>query len=141
MVMTTIWLLSVFHMATNEEKSKNKTPGRWMKSGEPITIKGQTFTGGNFYYGGKLSSLDGYGTEASLVDDSLKIENKPSTFEDESLGYWPKFISLTPKGRGAFLSWLSGNRNDPDTPLGYVFIYFYGIERRITVDSIKQDSG
>lgn len=122
----------------DEEKSKNNTPGRWIKSGEPITINGQVFTGGNFFYGGKLSSLDGYGTEASLVDDSLKIESKPSTFEDESLGYWPKFISLTPKGRGAFLSWLSGNRNEPDTPLGYVFIYFYGIERRITVDSIRQ---
>ncbi len=121
-----------------EEKSKNKTPGKWIKSGEAITIKGQKFTGGNFYFGGKLSSLDGYGTEASLVDDSLKIENKPSSFEDDSLGYWPKFISLSPKGRGAFLSWLSGNRSDSETPLGYVFIYFYGIERRITVDSIHQ---
>ncbi len=122
----------------NEEKSKNKTQGKWIKSGESITIKGQTFSSGNFYFGGRLSSLDGYGTEASLVDDSLKIENKPSSFEDESLGYWPKFISLTPKGRGAFLSWLSGNRSAPETPLGYVFIYFYGLERRITVDSIHQ---
>lgn len=122
----------------NETKSKNKTPGRWVKAGEPITIKGQLFTGGNFYYGGILSSLDGNGTEASLVDDSLKIESKPATFIDESLGYWPRFISLTPEGRGAFLSWLSGNRNDPETPMGYVFIYFYGIERRITVDSNRQ---
>jgi tellurite resistance protein len=121
-----------------EEKSKNKTPGKWIKSGESIAIKGQTITGGNFYFGGKLSSFDEYGTEASLVDDSLKIENKPLSYEDESLGYWPKFISLTPKARGAFLSWLSGNRSDPETPLGYVFIYFYGLERRITVDSIKQ---
>ena len=122
----------------DEEKSKNKTQGKWIKSDESITIKGQKFSSGNFYFGGKLSSLDGYGTEASLVDDSLKVENKPSSFEDESLGYWPKFISLTPKGRGAFLSWLSGNRSDPETPLGYVFIYFYGLERRITVDSIHQ---
>ncbi|QLE98447.1 TerB N-terminal domain-containing protein [Neptunomonas phycophila] len=122
-----------------EEKSKNKTPAKWIKPGEPITIKEHTFTGGNFYFGGKLSSLDEYGTEVSLVDDSLKIENKPPSYEDESLGYWPKFISLTPKGRGAFLSWLSGNRSDPETPLGYVFIYFYGIERRITVDSIKHE--
>jgi hypothetical protein len=82
----------------------------------PSTIKGKTFSSGNFYFGGKLSSLDGYETEASLVDDSLKVENKPSSFEDESLGYWPKFISLTPKGRGAFLSWLSSNRSDPETP-------------------------
>lgn len=122
----------------NEAESKNKTPGKWIKSGESIVIKGQTVTSGNFYFGGTLSSLDGYGTEASLVDDSLNIENKPSSFEDESLGYWPKFISLTPNGRGAYLSWLSGNRNDPETPFGYVFIYFYGLERRITIDSIKQ---
>ena len=123
----------------DEEKSKNKTPGKWIKPGESITIKGQAITGGNFYFGGNLSSLDGYGTEASLVDDSLKVENKPSSYEDESLGYWPKFISLTPKGRGAYFSWLSGNRSDPETSLGYVFIYFYGLERRITVDSIKQE--
>ena len=122
----------------NEEKSKNKTPGKWIKSSESITINGQIVSNGNFYFGGKLSSLDGYGTEASLVDDSLNVENKPSSFEDESLGYWPKFISLTPKARGAYLSWLSGNRSDPETPLGYVFIYFYGLERRVTVDSIKQ---
>ena len=122
----------------NEAKSKNKTPGKWIKSGESIVIKGQTVTSGNFYFGGTLSSLDGYGTEASLVDDSLNVESKPSSFEDESLGYWPKFISLTPNGRGAYLSWLSGNRNDPETPFGYVFIYFYGLERRITIDSIEQ---
>jgi tellurite resistance protein len=121
-----------------EEKSKNKTSGKWIKPDESITINGQLFTKGNFYFGGQLNSLDGYGTEASLVDDSLKVEHQLSSYEDESLGYWPKFISLTPKGRGAFLNWLSGNRSDPDTPLGYVFIYFYGIERRITVDSIKQ---
>ncbi|MDO8909503.1 MAG: TerB N-terminal domain-containing protein [Pseudohongiella sp.] len=121
-----------------EEKSKNRTLAKWIKSGESVTIKEQTFTGGNFYLGGKLSSLDGYGTEASLVDDSLRIEKSVSSYEDESLDYWPKFISLTPKARGAYLSWLSGNRSDPETPLGYVFICFYGLERRITVDSVKQ---
>lgn len=128
---------SIFY-GREEEKSKNKTPGKWIKPGESITLNEQTFTSGNFYFGGKLSSLDGYGIEAALVDDSLEIESKPLSYEDESLGYWPKFISLSPKGRGAFFSWLSGNRNDPGTPLGYVFIYFYGLERRITVDSVKQ---
>ena len=123
----------------DEEKSKNREPGKWINPGESVAIQGRKITGGNFYYGGILSSLDGYGTEASLVDNSLKIEEYPSTFEDDSLGYWPKFITLSPEGRGAYLSWLSGDRNDPETPVGYVFIYFYGLERRITVDSIKQE--
>lgn len=122
----------------SEEKSKNKSPGKWIKPGESITIKGQVFSAGNFYFGGQLSSLDGRGTEASLVDESLKIEKRDSSYADESLSYWPKFISLTPKGRGAYLSWLAGSRNDPGTPLGYIFIYFYGLERRVAVDSIDQ---
>ncbi len=132
--------LSTFNISYgyNEEKSKNNTPGKWIKPGQLISIKGHTVSSGNIYFGGRLSSLDGYGTEASLVDDSLKVEDKPNSFEDENLGYWPKYNSLTAKGRGAYLNWLSGTRSDPETPLGYVFIYFYGLERRITVDSINE---
>lgn len=121
----------------SEEKSKNKTPGKWIKSGESITVKGITIARGNVYFGGQLPSLDGYGTEASLIDDSLKIESRPVTYEDDSLSYWPRFISISSGCRGAYLNWLAGNRDDSLAPLGYVFIYFYGLERRIVVDSIQ----
>jgi tellurite resistance protein len=121
-----------------EEKSKNKMPGRWVKPGETLKVNGQETSKGYFYYGGQLKSLDGYGTDASLVDDSLKIEKQQYSYEDESLGYWPKFISLSPKGRGAYLNWLLGDRSDSEIPLGYVFIYFYGLERRVTVDFIEK---
>lgn len=121
----------------DEEKSKNKTPGKWVKPRESCSIKGHKITRGCFYFGGRLPSLDGYGTEVSLVDDSLKTVNQPVTYEDESLGYWPKYISISAKCRGAYLNLLASSRDDPATPLGYVFIYFYGLERRIVVDSIK----
>jgi len=120
-----------------ETKSKNKAAGKWITSEESISVKGHTITKGNFYFGGQLSSLDGYGTEASLVDDSLEVSNLSLTYEDESLGYWPKYISISEGCRGAFLNWLASDRNDPATPLGYVFIYFYGVERRVVVDSIQ----
>lgn len=119
----------------DEEESKNKSIGRWVKPQESIVISGHTITGGNFYFGGQLKSLDGYGMEASLVDCTLKIHTAHDTYEDDTLGYWPKFISLSPKCRGAYLSWLASDRSNINTPLGYVFIYFYGIERRIVVDS------
>lgn len=120
-----------------EEKSKNSAPGKWVKTGEIINVKGLQITGGKFYFGGRLPSLDGYGSEASLVDDSLKTVSQPITYEDESLGYWPKYISISAHCRGAYLNWLASNRDDPETPLGYVFIYFYGLERRIVVDSLQ----
>lgn len=121
----------------NEPKSKNKTPGKWIARGESVDVKGHTISNGNFYFGGQLPSLDNYGAEASLVDGSLKVKDQPNTFEDESLGYWPKYVSLSENCRGAYLSWLASDRNDPATPVGYVFIYFYGLERRIVVDSIQ----
>ena len=123
-----------------EAKSKNKTPGRWVKPGEIIEIKGLTITSGNFYYGGKLKDLGGYSTESSLVDNSLKIKKESIEYEDDTLGYWPKFISLSPKARGAYLNWLASPRDNALTPLGYVFIYFYGLERRILVDAKKKGS-
>ena len=124
-----------------EPKSKNKSAGRWMPANESVTINGDVVTKGNFYFGGKLSSLDGYGTEASLVDNSLAIVKKPVNYEDESLGYWPKYNSISKGCRGAYLSWLASGRDDPQAPTGYVFIYFYGLERRILVDSVKNQVG
>lgn len=124
-----------------EEKSKNKTPGKWISGNESINVKGVQLRG-NFYYGGTLKALDNersyfsnQETEASLVDDSLKITPADFSYTDQSLAYWPKFISLSPKARGAYLNWLASDRNHPDAPIGYVFIYFYGIERRVIHDA------
>ncbi len=123
-----------YHQTT----SKNKTPGRWVPVGESLTIGNIEITGGFFYTGGRLASLSYDGdTEASLVDPSLKIEPKPLDFTDDSLGYWPKFSSISPQCRGAFIQWLASERSAPKTPLGYVFIYFYGLERRALIDGQK----
>lgn len=32
------------------------------------------------------------------------------------------------------MKWLAGGRSDPDIDLGYVFLYFYGLERRSLID-------
>lgn len=56
-------------------------------------------------------------------------------YQDETLGYWPSFNRLSESSRGAYLTWLASERENPNVPLGYVFIYFYGLERRILVDS------
>jgi len=118
----------------NLEKSNNKTFGRWINNNETMTIKNTTINKGFFYYGGVLKSLDGYSSESSLVDDKLKIQNSEMTYSDNSLGYWPQFISISPKCRGAYINWLASDRSDKNTPIGYVFIYFYGIERRVLID-------
>lgn len=118
------------------EKSSNKQKGRWIGESEPLTIIGRNLNKGLFYFGGIMNSLDGYGVEPSLIDEErpaskslMKIGAELHT--DETLGYWPSYSSLSKECRGAYLDWLASDRSDPNTPIGYVFIYFYGFERRI----------
>lgn len=126
----------IIHSSSSQEpeKTTNNKKGRWIQEGEEISVKGRKLTRGFFYFGGVMNSLDGYSIEPSLVDDKRKATNyslDSEIYTDESLGYWPSYASLSKGCRGAYLDWLASDRSNPNTPIGYVFIYFYGFERRI----------
>jgi tellurite resistance protein len=55
--------------------------------------------------------------------------------DGRNIGYWPSYSQINPASRAAFLAWLSCGKKDPKTNIGYVFIYFYGLERRALVDA------
>ncbi|TMP87537.1 ATPase [Pseudoalteromonas ruthenica] len=116
------------------EKTTNKQKGRWISEDEQLSVNGRQLTKGFFYFGGVMNSLDGYGIEPSLVDDKRPASSPAvdsEIYTDESLGYWPTYASLSKGCRGAYLDWLASDRSNPNTPIGYVFIYFYGFERRV----------
>lgn len=71
--------------------------------------------------------------DASLIDGSLPVTSDTPTYAD-ALPYWPTYFDATPQQRKTYLDWLLGGRSDPDIELGYVFIYFYGLERRVIVE-------
>ena len=124
--------------------SSNKQLGRWVKENESLNTNGRSIERGFYYLGGQLKMLTGFGTEPSLVDDSLPasspkiIHSLSQIYIDESLGYWPSFERLSTKCRGTYLDWLASNRAHPSTPIGYIFIYFSGFERRI-IEHINDD--
>lgn len=141
--------LATFVISSNKQKhdttSSNRKLGRWVSRYESLKIQGRIIDKGFFYFGGKLETLIGYGTEPSLINDSLsvgspKVIYKTShIYSDESLGYWPSYAALSPLCRGAYLDWLASDRANPNTPIGYVFIYFGGFERRV-IEGINDDS-
>ncbi|MCX2943097.1 TerB N-terminal domain-containing protein [Rahnella perminowiae] len=134
-----------YRVTTIQPQNSPKTTGtlaRWVLPGEVTTVGGVKITDGNFYFGQRMKpagqSMSGYyddGSEASLIDGTLKIYPKPYLYEDNSLGYWPSYSSLSPDARGAYLNWLASDRHDAACPVGYVFIYLYGLERKALVDS------
>lgn len=90
---------------------------------------------------GTLSSPLVYGTgasahgkfDASLIDTTLPVLVDSSTKGDR-LPYWPSYYDCSPSQRYQYLRWLASGRKDPNVELGFVFIYFYGLERRVLVD-------
>ena len=141
--------LATFVISSNKQKhdttSSNRKIGRWVSRHESLKIQGRIIDRGFFYFGGKLETLIGYGTEPSLINDSLSvgspkvIYNTSHIYSDESLGYWPSYEALSPSCRGAYLDWLASDRANSNTPIGYVFIYFGGFERRV-IEGISDDS-
>jgi len=51
------------------------------------------------------------------------------------MGYWPSYQFISPEARAGYLAWLAGGRSDPSVYIGFVFLYFYGLERRALIDA------
>ena len=53
------------------------------------------------------------------------------------MGYWPSYAEISTLARRSYLEWLAGGKCDPSADVGFVFLYFYGLERRAIVDALK----
>lgn len=93
----------------------NLTVGTW-KVPHPLLYI--TPNGGGRYYG------------ASVIDLALPIADNISGYVQE-LYYWPQYSELSSQQRYKYFTWLADGRRNPDFELGYVFIFFYGLERRL----------
>ena len=49
--------------------------------------------------------------------------------------YWPDYKSISAQARRGYVQWLAGGRCDPRADIGYVFLFFYGLERRALIDA------
>lgn len=107
--------------------------GRWVPPGEKIEVAGVNLPGGMLYVGGKLKSLNG-GAEPCLISGQYTVA-RVGNFQSRHMGYWPSYAEASPEQRRAYLNWLSDGRSHPDCDMGYVFLFFYGLERRVIVDS------
>lgn len=105
----------------------------WVPWGEAVTVAGKVLPGGMLYVGRSLSAPR-CETDPALVNPGLRVDHTRPDHEGQSMGYWPSYSDISPQARGAYLSWLAGGRRNPDAYIGYVFLFFYGLERRLFVD-------
>jgi uncharacterized tellurite resistance protein B-like protein len=113
----------------------NKSGLRWVPANESITIADYPISSGMIY----VSSGETV-EEASAINIKLPI-GKSGLTNSASLNYYPQYTWLSPDQRTAYLQWLVNDRKDVEPEkreLGYVFLFFYGLERRLLIDKSQE---
>lgn len=115
----------------------NRAQPRWVPQGDPISLGGVTIPDGMIYVG---KDSNRYNSRRELIDPNLPVSPCPSLSRAPSLSYWPTYAYLDPEARGAYLRWLAEGRRAPDIDIGYVFLFFYGLERRLFLDKAVDEA-
>jgi uncharacterized tellurite resistance protein B-like protein len=109
----------------------------WVPADRTVEVGGRQIQGGLIYMGDGLRGADkSYVGEPALIDPSLAVGTGDAT----DPGYWPAYETMSPGQRGAFLRWLAGPRPRREADQTQLFVYFYGLERRLLADP-KSDDG
>jgi uncharacterized tellurite resistance protein B-like protein len=122
----------------NEIDNSINSDDCWIPKNKPAIIKNITINDGMIYLGSGLSAVDKtYDIEPSLIDPKLTIKKTNLDLNRFDLGYWPSYRRLSPEERYTYLKWLAEGRKNPNVDIGFVFIFFYGLERRLLYDMKK----
>ena len=106
----------------------------WVPAGENVAVDGRLISGGMVYIGSGAKSVDGHETEPCLIDPRLPVGWKHPDWAGTAMGYWPSYDRIDRRARAAYLNWLIDGRRDKSAYIGYVFLFFYGLERRLLFD-------
>jgi hypothetical protein len=111
--------------------------GEWVPPGIEAAVEGYVIPGGMVYLGKRLACVCGSGVEPSLINTAKPIERSGADCHIRFMGYWPSYDTISPGARASYLHWLSTGKCDPVADMGYVFLYFYGLERRVLLDATR----
>ena len=70
----------------------------------------------------------------AFIDPSKNVASREGDYEGQGMDYWPNYSTIDARSRATYLDWLASGRDDTRYSVGYIFLYFYGLERRVFVD-------
>ena len=119
------------------EPNISNLSGYWKHQGTSVKVANVVIENGFLYFGSDLCSIGSRSQiEPALVDPKLSVGKLASAnYQQRLLTYWSSYSEISPDARAAYIKWLIEGRNDPLADVGYVFLYFYGLERRALEDA------
>lgn len=112
---------------------------QWLPGEQPIVVAGYSLPGGLLYVGSGLKSVLRVGPEPALIDPKLPVNRSKPARGGEGMTYWPSYATIEPANRATYLDWLSTGRQ-AEVDIGYVFLFFYGLERRVVATTAEDTS-
>jgi uncharacterized tellurite resistance protein B-like protein len=109
--------------------------GLWYPSGMSVNVGDIHIPDGMVYVGTTLKTQFSE-NDPCLIDPAKSIASK-GDYTERQMDYWPSYSQISPAARRAYLNWLCSGRKDPNADVGFVFLYFYGLERRALLDGSK----
>lgn len=126
------------HSSTRSSYSRKATrtdsDSFWGEQGRTVNVSDYTIPGGMIYLGTGLAASTRFGVDCALIDPQLPVSKYNCDYRVRKMDYWPSYSEVSPEARGSYLKWLSKGKNDSKADIGYVFLYFYGLERRLLYD-------
>lgn len=131
---------SAFHSAPlKPAASPPISQWRWIPLGQTASVAGLSIPGGLLYVGKGLRAVSGVEAEPALISPDLPVTLSHPDLAGAAVSYWPSYADIPPQARAGYLLWLAQGRRNPDAYIGYVFLFFYGLERRVLGDHARQD--
>ena len=125
--------------AKRSSRTRSERAPAWIPPGEPLMVQGRRLTDGIVYVGSGLRGISQYvGAEPALIDPQLRVDDRFPDVHGHDMSYWPSYSEMTPASRAAYLDWLAEGRPG-GAYIGYVFLFFYGIERRLLYDRDREE--
>ncbi len=107
----------------------------WAPPGSSVNVGGLSIPGGMVYVGTVLKTP--YSEDDPCLIDPYKSIAPQGDFTERQTNYWPSYSEISSWARRAYLNWLADGKKHPEADIGYVFLYFYGLERRVILDAPK----
>ena len=126
----------VAHRAVGQDPGRLREGDNWVPGDGNARVAGRDI-GGMVYVGRAPRTRPGGYPDNAFIDPDLDVGRRGRDYEGIGLHYWPGYSTIDRRARATYLDWLANGRSGAGYDVGYVFLYFYGLERRVFVDNAE----
>lgn len=127
------------HVRAEPRPRKGEFGIRWFGKDADLEVGGFILRGPCVYASSASRTGPLHATDPSEILLHAPVRRPSATAGD--MGYWPWYSRIEPEHRFGYLSWLASGRASLPASEGYLFLFFYGIERRLLIDQLDRAWG